>query len=329
MRRDYSFRRYAFDIAALACARRPRVSVVVPSFNYEAYLPGRIGAILKQTYPIYEIFVADDASTDDSVAMAGALLGGCDVDHEIAVNAANSGSAFRQWLAGARRARGDIVWIAETDDLSEPDFLAVAIGAFADAGVVMSYTQSKMIDAGGAVIGADYLDYVSDIDGERWRRAHVAEGSAEIQGVLAVRNTVPNVSACLFRRPALVEALGAHIEEIAGYNIAGDWAAYVRVLEKGRISFHPRALNLHRRHEGGLTIGAERSDLLGEILTMQAAIRARYGASAEATRLARAYAQRLYQEFGLAGPKAPQLEDNPDFARLLQAGASAAAARNT
>ncbi len=329
VRREYSFRRYAFDIAALACVRRPRVSVIVPSFDYGAYLPGRIGSILKQAYPVYEVLIADDASSDDSVAVARALLGACDVDHEIMVNATNGGSAFRQWLVGAHRVRGDIVWIAEADDLSEPNFLAAAIGAFTDAGVVMSYTQSKMIDAAGAVIGPDYLGYVSDIDDERWRRAHVAEGEGEIREVLAVRNTVPNVSACLFRRPALVEALGAHIEEIAGYSIAGDWAAYVRVLEKGRISFHPRALNLHRRHEGGLTIGAKRTILLGEILAMQAAIRARYTPSAKATRLAHAYAQRLYEEFGLASAKAPQVADHPDFARLLQAGASTTAAPNT
>ena len=45
---------------------RPRVSVVVPNYNYGRFLRGRIDSILSQTVSDIEIILIDDASTDDS-----------------------------------------------------------------------------------------------------------------------------------------------------------------------------------------------------------------------------------------------------------------------
>jgi len=48
----------------------PRVSVCIPSYNYAAYLPEAIESILAQTYLDFEIIVVDDASKDNSQAVA-------------------------------------------------------------------------------------------------------------------------------------------------------------------------------------------------------------------------------------------------------------------
>ena len=44
-----------------------KVSVIIPNYNYEKFIIERIDSILMQTYPIYEIIILDDCSTDDSV----------------------------------------------------------------------------------------------------------------------------------------------------------------------------------------------------------------------------------------------------------------------
>jgi hypothetical protein len=230
----------------------------------------------------------------------------------VVVNTRNSGSVFRQWLKGAELATGDYVWIAEADDLSEPRFLETVMAAFADPAVVMSYCQSQQIDADGAVLAGDYLEYVSDISPERWRSAYVAEGLDEVRNGMAVKNTIPNVSAVVFRRGALLQALAGDCEQIAQFRIAGDWLTYLRLLETGSVAFDPTALNKHRRHASGVTLGSQLSPHLREVLRVQKIARERYPV-AETEQSAWDYADRLYRQFGLSTQEAPTLGDRRDL----------------
>ena len=42
----------------------PRVSVIIPAYNAEAFLPETLASVEAQTYDDWEVVVADDASTD-------------------------------------------------------------------------------------------------------------------------------------------------------------------------------------------------------------------------------------------------------------------------
>ena len=44
----------------------PLVSIIITSYNYEKFLAGTIDSALQQTYPVKEIIVVDDGSTDNS-----------------------------------------------------------------------------------------------------------------------------------------------------------------------------------------------------------------------------------------------------------------------
>uniref|UniRef100_I5AQA2 Glycosyl transferase n=1 Tax=Eubacterium cellulosolvens (strain ATCC 43171 / JCM 9499 / 6) TaxID=633697 RepID=I5AQA2_EUBC6 len=46
---------------------RPRVSVIVPAYNTEKYIETAIDDLRNQTYPILEIIVVDDGSTDHTL----------------------------------------------------------------------------------------------------------------------------------------------------------------------------------------------------------------------------------------------------------------------
>lgn len=309
-----SFRRYAFDVAALALPSQPRVSVVVPNYDYARYLEARLHSIADQSYPVYELIVLDDASTDDSLEVAGRTLDGLAIDHLLVGSRVNSGSVFRQWLAGVERARGDLVWIAEADDLSDPRFLETLVPDFASPDIVLSYCESRRIDAEGRLLHATYADHVADVGGERWRRLHVVPGDEALATFLGVKNTIPNVSACLFRRDVLHESLRDNIAEISGYRIAGDWATYAHVLARGRLAFHPAARNIHRRHAGSVTLGAQATSMLHETLAMQRSLRQRHAPTEAWRHRALGYAQRIYEYFGLATAATPRVERHPDFA---------------
>jgi hypothetical protein len=105
------------------------------------------------------------------------------------VNEENSGSVFHQWLKGVELANGDFVWIAEADDLADADFLAELLPAWSDPDVVMSYCQSRQMDRDGAILSEHYLDYVADIEAQRWKKPYVVNGCEEIaQALLRTRH---------------------------------------------------------------------------------------------------------------------------------------------
>ena len=262
----------------------------------------------------------DDASSDGSRQWLESELRTLLPDAQLFVNTDNSGSVFEQWRKGVELARGDYVWVAEADDLAEADFLAEAVAGFSDPEVVLSYTQSKQIDEAGEVLAEDYHEYVSDISTSKWRHPYVADGDEEIRTCLAVKNTIPNVSAVVFRRDVVAEGLRRSVEELRTYRVAGDWVTYIEVLSHGRIAFCPKALNWHRRHRSGVTISGFGRDQLREILSVQRRVGETYAPAEEVRATALDYAERLYRQFGLATQDKPSLGADPELASLIGAG---------
>jgi glycosyltransferase involved in cell wall biosynthesis len=319
----YSFRRYVFDLMAMVDPTLLRVSVVVPNYNYARLMKARLDSILSQSYPIYEVIVLDDCSTDDSLDVIKSYLANKSVDRLLIARETNSGSPFRQWLAGVSAASGDVVWIAEADDLSEPAFLDATVPALRNANIVLSYCQSQQMAPDGSTLAPDYLHYVSDISQKKWRASYTANGIEEIRSALSVKNSIPNVSACVFRRQALLHALSESLDTILAFRVAGDWAAYVEVLRNGDIAFTPKAHNRHRRHEQSVTLSGFNENLLREILSMQSRVRTEFGAQ-EWLPCAKAYAQELYAQFNLASPDAPTVLKHPEFTQFFEQKAQAA-----
>lgn len=270
---DYGFLSFTGVILDLAFNTHPRISVVIPNYNYARYLSHRIATILNQELPVWEIIFLDDASTDDSLEVAELLLKDCGINYRIIPNTENSGSVFAQWKKGADLARGDIVWIAEADDWASARFTKVAAPAFDDPDVVISYTQSNQVSETSEILCPHYLDYVADIDRERWRRPFINDGAAELNDGFSVKNTIPNVSGVLFRREALQKVLTEQIEEIRSYRVAGDWCAYAHLARLGKIAFDPRPLNYHRRHSDSVTISRFTQAEWDEIARMQVRVR--------------------------------------------------------
>ena len=311
------FRRYLFDLAQWLELPLKRVSVVVPNYNYGALIAERLASIEQQTYPVYELIVLDDASTDGSVEAIRQQLATLAIDTRLVVNERNSGSVFRQWRHGAELASGDIVWIAEADDLADPEFLEATVAAFVDSEVVVSYCQSRQMGPDGAILCEHYRDYTADVSTDKWLEPYVADGTEEIRTALAIKNTIPNVSAVLFRRDALLSALDSCGARLAELRVAGDWLVYVTMLATGRIAFTPRALNSHRRHPGSVTVSNFNLLQLREIVTMQQSIRRRFALDDAVRRVATAYAQRLFEQFGLQRDGQSRVEEHPLLAPAL------------
>ncbi len=310
---EFSFRHYLFDLLNLVGSPVKRISVVVPNYNYARYLSERISSIVQQTYPIYEIIILDDASTDGSVELLEKILPTQEVDFTFIPGESNSGNPFIQWLKGIEQAQGDYIWIAEADDLSSPGFLEEVMKPFSDPQVVLSYCQSKQITSSGDIMCNHYLDYVADISPTKWLTYYTIEGMEEIKSALAIKNTIPNVSAVVFEKKRLLQVLRKNIAEITKYRVAGDWLTYLLVLQEGKISFSPESFNSHRRHQESITLGSFNISQLKEILSVQERARNTFHPVDEIVKKAHAYAQQLYEDFGLADDAAPEFSNNPEL----------------
>ena len=222
----------------------PTVSIVIPNYNYAHFLDERFRSILAQGRTDCEIIFLDDASGDDSVALARERYGHC-IDR-FEVNAANSGNPFVQWNRGVRLARGEFVWIAEADDVCEPAFLERMLAAIGRSpSIGLAYCTTVPIDTAGKVLDAGFHQrYLEDLDPARWQQDFVADGRSEVREYLGRKNTITNVSGVLFRREAYVGA-GYAPENL---RMCGDWLAYCRLLHGWDVAFVGAPLNYHRQH---------------------------------------------------------------------------------
>ena len=215
-----------------------KVSVIVPNYNYERYLPERIDSILNQTYTDFELILLDDASTDGSAALLEKYKGTPHVSH-IVVNEKNSGSPFSQWMKGIMLARGEWVWIAEADDLCEPTFLATCMAQVeATPGTSICYTYSQHIDQYGKPIPRK-KKYAST------GKTTVYDGRKFVEHRLYWDNAIVNASGVLFKRECAVK-LKDHPFRTMRY--CGDWMFWIEIAMQGNVVNISRDLNYFRQH---------------------------------------------------------------------------------
>ena len=118
--------------------RMPLVTVIIPNYNHAKYLRQRIDTVLNQTYTSFEVIILDDCSTDNSKDI---ILSYKDNPHisNIVLNSENSGSTFKQWNKGFELAKGDYIWIAESDDYCDLNLLELLITQ------IQKYSQSSIV----------------------------------------------------------------------------------------------------------------------------------------------------------------------------------------
>jgi glycosyltransferase involved in cell wall biosynthesis len=294
----------------------PTVSVIVPNYNHARYLEERLRSLFEQTYLPHEIIFLDDASTDGSAILAQRLATRSPIPFHLVANDRNSGSPFRQWLRGIALAKGDLIWIAESDDCCRPDFLERVVPLFRDPDVVLGYSQSAMIGPEKVKYADDYHFHTDDVSLTHWRASYCVAGLDEIELALSQKNTIPNASAVVFRKPAHLD-FG---DELAKMRLTGDWLFYVMQLRTGKIAFLPEVLNFHRRHDQTVRHAfKQRIEVVAEHLYVQARIFETFPISTSA--ITRSLVRTLL-EYGEktsgAGNHRTTLTSQPETAHLLE-----------
>ena len=225
---------------------KPLISVIVPNFNHAHFLPQRLESIVRQTYENIEIIILDDCSSDDSRTVIDELVEKYpDSNIQTFFNEKNSGGVFNQWAKGISLASGDYIWICESDDFCELNFLETLVPHFADRSVNIAFGKIQFTDKHG--------EFMPGMDGFRersesaiWNAVTKRPSKTWFMNGLGVNNVIANVGGCVFRKPDLSQDIW---NKAKSFRIAGDWYLYIHIAFGGQIVFDPNAIAYFRQHE--------------------------------------------------------------------------------
>ena len=134
-----------------------KVSIVINSFHYAAYVTQAVHSALAQTWPDTEVIVVDDGSTDGS---REAILACGERVRALFKSNGGQGSAYN---AGFAAARGEIVLFLDADDWLYPEAAARIVAAW-QPGVSKVQFQLDIVAADGRHKGRHLPSEMHDRD---------------------------------------------------------------------------------------------------------------------------------------------------------------------
>jgi glycosyltransferase involved in cell wall biosynthesis len=224
----------------------PKVSVIIPSYNHAPYLVQRIDSVLNQTFQDFELVILDDCSTDNSKEIIETYRTHKKISY-IVFNQENSGSPFKQWQKGIELAKGEYIWIAESDDYSDIHFLEKLIQEFEDPSVGIVFCNSHWIDDSGEIKKS--LSIYND--------SFKISGKEEVKRKMLYNSTIQNVSSCIFKKELAI----GHLSKITSFKSCGDWLFYILLLTSSNLSFVGEKLNYFRWYHNNVSNKASATDL--------------------------------------------------------------------
>lgn len=229
------------------------LAIAMATYNGERFIRSQLESILGQTRLPDEIVISDDHSTDDTVAIAKAMLerpcraAGITltvVEHDKPAGvAANFANALTHTTA-------DVVALADQDDWWLPHKLETLAAHFeALPELLMVHSDADLVDEEGEKKG---LRVLHSLRMTTMERVHLVSG----RGIRAlVRRNLVTGQTALLRRDLIVAAGPIP----TGY-VHDEWWALVAASQNGLL-LDPRVFQHYRQH-GGNEIGAEKSGLV-------------------------------------------------------------------
>jgi glycosyltransferase involved in cell wall biosynthesis len=211
-----------------------KVSVIIPNYNHAPYLEQRIESVLNQTYRDFEVIILDDCSTDNSKEVIERYRGHEKISY-IQYNEQNSGSTFKQWEKGIGLAKGEWIWIAESDDWCELIFLEELVNLIDDENRVnLIFCNSLRFEGEKILYFTDLKYMLKTLDGNDYIRERMIKG-----------NTIMNASMAIFQKASYIKIS----KDWLNYKFCGDWLFWIYIMQNSQIIEFGKVLNYYRTHK--------------------------------------------------------------------------------
>lgn len=231
------------------------VSIILPSYNHATFLKERLNSILNQTYKDWETIIIDDKSTDNSVAIIEEFLknnSDFKVKHFI-INDKNSGSGYFSWQKGIELAQSKYVWIAETDDYSDPNFLEELVKILdQNEAVALAFCCSNYVEDDKLIY--DSTNRLKDlkVDKENYKVFR----NEVFFNRMPFNTYITNGSSVVFRKPQ--EEIPS---QIFTNRQCSDIFLWSYLLKNNSFAYLNKSLNFFRRHQGSTTTILQKNNL--------------------------------------------------------------------
>jgi hypothetical protein len=223
----------------------PLVTIIVPNYNHGKFLKERLESIYAQDYANFEVVLLDDNSDDDSREILQSYLTRYSGKTRMVVNEVNGGSGYKQWIKGISIAEGELIWIAESDDVSASNFLSTLVPKFENEAVKIAFSNTVFFEETPENVVWDLTSY--------WRGRTYLSASDDwtlldtnfIDAGMRNSNLIPNVSSTLFTKPSEFKLQASWGE----FKFCGDWLFYVYQMSGGLVAYVSTTNNYYRVHD--------------------------------------------------------------------------------
>ena len=212
-------------MVAQALNEQPTVSVIIPLFNAKPFIARALQSVIAQTYPVEEIIVVDDGSTDEPWEELEPFK-----DRITLIRTQNSGSG-RARNIGANRSRGTLLAFLDADDEWRADKLALQVKKLLDADAALVYCGRTHIDEASR--------YVSDFAQHEFPQGFILRE-------LLRENHISTSSAVLLRRDVFGQLGGFSGNQ--ALKVSEDFELWCRIAAKFHIAAVPEPLVRYRLH---------------------------------------------------------------------------------
>ena len=218
--------------------KSPRISVLIPTYNYARYLPEAIESVLEQDWRDLELLISDDGSTDGSREVI-ARYAAKDSRIRFQIHPTNLGMV-QNWNWCLSEARGEYIKFLFGDDKLAS---RQALGKLLE--LLETNPSATLAASARYVLGekSEVLDLWDD-----FRKSGMHNGSEVIVRCLnETGNLIGEPSAALFRKRDAARGFNLRYRQLV------DLEFWFHLLEQGDFIYTPEPLCCFRQHPGQQT----------------------------------------------------------------------------
>lgn len=223
--------------------KHPFITILTPTYNRASLLPRLFDSLLRQTNKDFEWIVVDDGSTDDTREVVANLKEKCGGAFPMGYVYKANGGKHMAINIGAERARGELLFIADSDDLLTDDALETVANSWHDISDDKSFA---------GIAGLDITMDTSEVIGSGLPQEHIDCNAIDIR----YRHHVTGDMKEVFRTEVLREF---PFPEFAGERFCPEQLVWFRMARRYRLRYINKPIYIADYQPDGITAGITRA----------------------------------------------------------------------
>lgn len=223
--------------------KHPFITILTPTYNRASLLPRLFDSLLRQTNKDFEWIVVDDGSTDDTREVVANLKEKCGGAFPMGYVYKANGGKHMAINIGAERARGELLFIADSDDLLTDDALETVANSWHGISDDKSFA---------GIAGLDIAMDTREVIGSGLPQEHIDCNAIDIR----YRHHVTGDMKEVFRTEVLREF---PFPEFAGERFCPEQLVWFRMARRYRLRYINKPIYIADYQPDGITAGITRA----------------------------------------------------------------------